>query len=134
MGGVRWKAREDNIVLIAKLLQFEQLVCAKSIIYQESRLRARPSFCKRVENVLNPIKAYRCIGIATIGMAKMPSWGMSCPGAPMSSSRPNNQRVETPTTCRDTLYCSNQRTLYAWPPIKSLAHFYLRGPVTSLEI
>jgi hypothetical protein len=115
---VRWKAAKDNIILVAKLHQLERLVCAKSIVNQDSRLLACSSFCQWVENMLNPVETYCCIGIATIRVAKMPSWGrVSCPSAPMCSSRPNNQRVEIPTVCRDRLYRCNQSMFHACSPV-----------------
>jgi hypothetical protein len=41
--------------------------------------------------MLNPVEAYRYIGVATIRVAEMPTWGrVSRPGAPMGSCRPNN--------------------------------------------
>lgn len=102
----------DDIILIAKPHQLEQLVCAKSVVDQDSGLPCS-SFCQKVENMLNLVKAYRCIGVATIRVAEMPTWGrVSRPNALMSSCRPNNQRVEIPTVCRDALYNCDQGSFH----------------------
>jgi hypothetical protein len=69
--------------------------------------------------VLNLVETNRCIGIATVWVAKMLSWGrVGYLGASMGSGRPNNQRMETPTVCRNALYCCDQRMFYASSPIR----------------
>jgi hypothetical protein len=67
----------------------------------------------------NLVEACRCISVATIRVAEMPTWGrVSRPGAPMGSCRPNNQRVEIPTVCRDALNGYDQGSFHACSPIR----------------
>jgi hypothetical protein len=116
MGSVRGKATEDYTVFEAELHQLQRFVGAESIIYQYAGLAIRSFFCLRVENVSNPVQTDRCICITTVGVTIMPSRGrISCPSAPVGCSRPNDQRVEIPTVCRDTLYCSDQGSFYTCP-------------------
>jgi hypothetical protein len=91
MGRVRGKATKDDVLLVAKPHQLERLVCAKSVVDQDSGLLPCSSFRQRVENMLNPVEAYRCVNVATIRVAEMPTWGgVSRLSTSMSSRRPND--------------------------------------------
>jgi hypothetical protein len=83
---------------------------------QYAGLAIRSFFCLRIEDVSNTVQTDRCIYITTVRVTVMPSWGrMGCPSAPVGGNRPNNQRVERPTVCGDTLYCGDQGTFYTCP-------------------
>jgi hypothetical protein len=77
---------------------------AKVITDQDSRPVIRSSPCLRVKYTLNPVQADGGVRLSSFRTGKVPfRSGMSGPGASMCGCWPDDERMERPTVCGDTL-------------------------------